>query len=115
MKPNSTYVSASRLAIAFAALLAAAVGGGATLSGCSKDDASAQCNQFLNDYCIKYFTCNPSVTKEACMTGLKKTIDCSKAAEAPSNFDKCPSDITALKCTSSAPTVPDSCDISFRK
>jgi hypothetical protein len=114
MKPITIKFFSLRLAT-FTAFLVAAAGAGAALSGCSKDDASAQCGQFLEDFCTKVASCNSTATKEGCKLGLMKNIDCSKAVEAPSNFDKCPSDIQALKCTGGVPAVPASCDISFRK
>ena len=95
---------------AFAFCLASA----AALSGCS-NDAEGQCGEFIDAYCSKIVSCDKSVSMDKCLTTFKKTIDCSKASDAPSNFDKCPSDIQALKCTTDAPPVPDSCNISFRK
>jgi hypothetical protein len=83
-------------------------------AGCT-EKAEAQCEQFIEDWCAKAVSCDPTTNNDSCIGHYQKLLDCSKAVNPPSDFDKCPGDIQALACTKDAPAVPASCNISFRK
>ena len=88
----------------------------AGLVGCN--DAEEKCKEFSSAFCERVATCTKDTasptSKDKCLKDLGARADCSKAIDAPSNFDECVPAINKLQCTQ-LDQIPDSCNVSLSK
>jgi hypothetical protein len=94
-----------RISIVFALLISGLA------AGCN--DAEEKCKDFADAFCDRLATCTSS-SKDDCLADFAKRIDCSKAVDAPGNFNECVPAVKKLEC-SKITSIPDSCNISVSK
>ncbi|HYQ41852.1 MAG TPA: hypothetical protein VER11_07785 [Polyangiaceae bacterium] len=103
------------------------LGCGGSDGGGSTSAASKKCVDFQESFCglgascIAELGCDPGFSRDdeynACMSGIRSTLNCDRAVSVAASYDQCMTDIVALPCSAfgtsaqcMAPSIPTSCN-----